>query len=327
MAETRNAPTTPPAAGWPVGAAGIAAAAGVLHLAFVGRYGYFRDEFYYLACGRRLDWGYVDHPPFVALVARFAHGLFGDSFLAIRILPILAGSLTILLTGLLARELGGGRYAQTLAALCAAVAPHYLFVFHILSMNAFEVLLWTAAALIAARLLNGGDPRLWLLFGALCGVGLENKHSMAFFGIGVFVGLLLGRRWEALRNPWLWLGGLLAGLLFLPNLLWEVRHGWPTLEFARNAQAVKIVALTPLQFLGQQVMLLHPFTAPVWIAGLGFLLLAPAGRRWRPLGWAYLVVLGIFLAQTAKAYYLTPYATILFAAGAVAAGRLAERRG
>src|SRR6202035_754797 len=185
MAETRNAPTTPPAAGWPVGAAGIAAAAGVLRRAFVGRYGYFRDEFYYLACGRRLDWGYVDHPPFVALVARFAHGLFGDSFLAIRILPILAGSLTILLTGLLARELGGGRYAQTLAALCAAVAPHYLFVFHILSMNAFEVLLWTAPALIAARLLNGGDPRLWLLFGALCGVGLENKHSMAFFGIGV----------------------------------------------------------------------------------------------------------------------------------------------
>jgi 4-amino-4-deoxy-L-arabinose transferase-like glycosyltransferase len=256
----------------------------LLHLAVIlagiGSYGYFRDELYYVACGERLAWGYVDHPPLVALVARLATELFGTSPLALRILPILAGSGVVLMTGLLARELGGGRFAQGLAALCVVIAPAYLFTFHILSMNAFDVLLWALGAWVLARimrLLRTGDRRLWLAFGLIAGLGLLNKWSFLFFGFGVFAGLLLTPARRQLLTPWPWLGGALAGLLALPHVLWQIAHGWPTLEFIANATADKNVALAPGAFLAEQVMQVHPLTLPVWLGGLVFCLAARAG--------------------------------------------------
>jgi dolichyl-phosphate-mannose-protein mannosyltransferase len=285
-----------------------------LHLLVIGRYGWFRDELYYIACGEHLDFGYVDHPPLIALIARVTRELLGESILAARLPSVLAGAGVIYLSGRLARELGGGRFAQATAAVCALVVPVYLFMFHILSMNSFDVLFWTLGAWTVVRIVNGADPRLWLLFGAICGLGLENKHSMLFFGFGVFVGLLLTpERWH-FRSPWIWIGGGIAALLFLPNVLWEAGHGWPTAEFVRNATANKNVALSPLAFLGEQVMQMHPLTFPVWLAGLVWLFRS----RYRVLGWAYVAAFLVLISQNSKAYYLAPAYPPLFAAGATA---------
>lgn len=315
----------------------LAAGNALLHFAVAGRYGHFRDELYYVACARHLDWGYVDHPPLVAVVARVGLALFGDSPAGLRVLPILAGSLVVLLVGLLARELGGGRFAQVLAALATIVPGVYLFLFHILSMNVFDVLFWTAGALLLVRILRGGDPRLWLVLGAVAGLGLLNKHSLLFFGLGLAAGLLFTSARRHLATPWPWLGGLLAAALFLPHVLWQVRHGWPTLEFIANAEANKNVSLTPLAFLLEQLLMMNPFTLPLWLAGLaGYFAparlipqLAQRLSRFRALGWIYLAVLALLLARPAKPYYLAPAYPILFAAGALVVDTLARhpRRG
>jgi 4-amino-4-deoxy-L-arabinose transferase-like glycosyltransferase len=286
-----------------------------LHLAVIGRYGWFRDEFYYIACGEHLDFGYVDHPPFIALIARLTRALFGDSILAARLPSVLAGAAVILLAGRLARELGGGRFAQALAALCVLVSPVYLFAFHILSMNSFDILFWTLGAFVVVRILNTGNPRLWLLFGLVCGLGLENKHSLLFFGFGVFAGLLLTPERRQLRQPWIWIGGALAVLLFLPHLIWQVSHGWPTAEFIHNATAYKNMVLSPLAFFGEQVKQMHPLTFPIWLAGLVWLF---RSKEFRVLGWIYVAAFLVLITQSSKAYYLAPAYPPLFAAGAVA---------
>lgn len=298
---------------WIVGL--IALAATALHLAVIGRYGWFRDELYYIACGEHLDWGYVDHPPLIALVARLTRMLFGDSILAARLPSVLAGAAVVLLAGRLARELGGGRFAQALAALCVVVGPVYLYTFHILSMNSFDVLFWTLGAFVVVRILNTGNPKLWLLFGLVCGLGLENKHSLLFFGFGVFVGLLLTPERRCFRQPWIWIGGALAVVLFLPHVLWQVAHGWPTAEFIRNATAYKNVALSPFAFFAEQIKQMHPFTFPVWFAGLIWLF---RSSRYRVLGWVYVAAFLVLITQSSKAYYLAPAYPPLFAAGAVA---------
>lgn len=299
-------------------AALVALLSAAAHLAFIGRYGWFRDELYYIACGERLAFGYVDHPPLVAVVARAARELLGESIVAARLPSVLAGAAVIVLAGRIARELGGGRFAQGLAALCALVAPVYLFTFHILSMNSFDVLFWTLGAWVVARIVNTGNPKLWLLFGLVCGLGLQNKHSMLFFGFGVFSGLLLTPERRHFRGPWIWLGGLITALLFLPNVLWQARHGWPMIEFARNATAHKNVALSPVELFTEQILQMHPLTFPVWLAGLGWLLLSRSGRPWRVLGWAYVAAFAVLASQNSKAYYLAPAYPMLFAAGATA---------
>lgn len=307
-----------------LGAMALAGAA--LHLAFLRSYGWFRDELYYVVCGRHLDFGYVDHPPFIAAVARLVTTAFGDSLTALRLVSALAGACVVYLAGRLARELGGGLYAQGLAALCVLIPPVYLFMFHIFSMNVFDVLFWTLGALIVARLVRTGNQKLWLAFGAVAGLGLQNKHSLLFFGFGVFAGVLLTPERRALRSPWIWLGGGLAALLFLPNVLWQVAHGWPTLEFIRQAAAEKNVALSPLEFLAEQVRQMHPLTLPVWLSGLGWLLLSRTGRTFRLLGWIYPAALAVLLTQHSKPYYLAPAYPLLFAAGGTAIEAWLARR-
>ena len=296
----------------------VALLSAAVHLAFIGRYGWFRDEFYYIACGERLAFGYVDHPPLVALIARVTRELLGGSILAARLPSVLAGAAVIFLAGRIARELGGGRFAQGLAALCALVAPVYLFAFHVLSMNSFDILFWTLGAWVVVRIVNTGDPKLWLLFGLVCGLGLQNKHSVLFFGFGVFAGLLLTPERRHFRDPWIWLGGLISALLFLPHLLWQVWNDWPTAEFVRNATAHKNVALSPVEFFTEQIMQMHPLTVPVWLAGLGWMLLTRSGKPYRALGWAYLASFAVLVSQNSKAYYLAPAYPLLFAAGATA---------
>lgn len=293
-------------------------AAILLHLPFLTRYGWFRDELYYVVCGLHPAFGYVDHPPLAPWIARAVWEISGESHAALRFVSVLAGAAVVFLTGWLAREMGGGRFAQGLAAACALTAPVYLFAFHTFSMNPFDILFWTLGALVVARIVRTGNGRLWLLFGLVAGLGLLNKHSMLFFGFGVAVGLLLTPERRHLREPWIWLGGAVAALLALPHLLWQIQNGWPTAEFVRNATAHKNVALSPLAFFIEQVKQMDPLAAPVWLAGLAWLLLARAGKPFRVLGWMYLAAFAVLISQSSKPYYLAPAYPVLFAAGGVA---------
>lgn len=292
-----------------------------LHFLTNGQYGYFRDELYFLACGERLDWGYVDQPPLIAVVARVTRALFGDSLFAIRLFPALAGALLVLLTGLVARELGGGRFAQALACVAVIVAPVYLLLHTWLTMNAFEPLLWMLCAYLLILLLKGGDEKLWLLFGATAGIGLLNKHSMLFFGFGLVAGLMLAGQGRLLLSRWAWAGGLVALLIFLPNVWWQWAHGWPMLELLRNVEVAKNYQASLPEFFAGQLLLTHPLNFPLWLAGLYFYLRAAAGKKFRALGWSYLIVFALMIWLKGKVYYLAPIYPMLLAAGAVGVER------
>jgi len=292
-----------------------------LHLATARGYGVFGDELYYLACADHPAWGYVDQPPLSIALLRLWRAAFGDSLLAIRVVPGLAGAATVFLTGWIARELGGGRAAQVLAALAAFFAPFYLAVGHFYSMNALDVVFWALLLGLAVRILVRGEPRLWPWFGLVAGLGLENKYSVGFLGFGVVVGLAATRARKHLLSPYLWAGGALAALLFAPHLAWEARNGAPSLEFMKNATELKNLPVTPLQFLTGQLLLLHPLFAPLWLTGLGALLFAARFAPVRALGIAYLALLALMIEQKAKVYYLAPVYPLLFAAGAVVVAR------
>lgn len=298
----------------------LALAGALLQLATGPRYGLFRDEFYYLACADHLDWGYVDHPPLSIAVLWAGRALLGDSLLAVRLLPSLLLGLLVLLAALLAREYGGGRFAQGLAALSILAAPQLLGLTGIYSMNALDLAFWAGGALLVARLSRLDRPRLWLPLGLLIGLGSMNKLSMLFFAAGLGAATLLTPLRRHLRTPWPWAGALLAAVCLLPHVLWQVAHDWPTAEFVRNATLYKNTPLSPWRFLGAQVEALNPLSAPLWVGGLLWLLLARAGRAFRPLAIVYLVALGVMLLQNAKPYYLAPAAPMLLAAGATAVG-------
>jgi 4-amino-4-deoxy-L-arabinose transferase-like glycosyltransferase len=285
-------------------------------------YGIFRDELYYLACGRHLGLGYVDQPPLIALLAWLSHSQLGDSLTGLRLLPALAHGATAFLVALMAKELGGDRFAQALAVVVTWLCPAYVGSFGYLSMNAFDVLISAGALWVVMRLLGTGEKRWWLVFGLLAGIGLQNKISVLFLGFGLVVGLLVARRFEHFRSRWFWLGGGLAFLVFLPHLVWQALNGWPTVEFIRNATAHKNLPLAPVEFLAAQVTMMNPLVVPLVVAGLGLLLVMRDGRPFRALGWAFLAILVLMISQRSKAYYFAPAFTLVFASGAVVVARL-----
>jgi len=305
----------------------LAAAAVLLQMVTNGRYGYFRDELYFLAAGDHLAWGYVDFAPLVALLARVSRVLLGDSLHAIRLLPALAQGGEILLTALIARELGGRRFAVLLGCVSVLVAPVILGNATRLSMNPFEALFWMGSVYFLLRATNRNQPTLLLWCGVLLGLGLENKHSTAFFLLSLTAGLLATSNRRLFSTKWPWIAASVALLIFLPNLVWQVQHHFPTLEALRNVKAThKNVELPPLAFLWQQIMMLSPVSALVWIAGLGYLLFHPEGKRYRSLGVTYLVFLAVMMAFKAKDYYLAPIYPLLFAAGGLFWEMLTEAR-
>lgn len=302
---------------------GLAGAKLALHLALSGRYGYFRDELYFLDCGRHLDWGYVDHAPLVGLAARLAL-LLGASLPLLRAIPAVAGAGTVLLAGALAWRLGGGRFAQGLAALAVLVMPIRLGIDGLFSMNAFEPLFWMGAAYVLVRIVQTGDGRRWVVLGLLIGAGLMNKHSTAFFAAALAVGVMLTPLRAHLRTCWPWLGLAAALAVFAPNLAWQVRHDFPTLEGLRNvARSGKNVVLGPAAFAGQQVLMVHPVLLPLWAAGLAWLFRGDKGR-YRALGWTAAFFFALLYLLKGKNYYLAPIYPILLAAGSVACVRALE---
>jgi hypothetical protein len=295
----------------------LAVLAVLIHFLFNRQYGYFRDELYYAACGEHLAWGYVDHAPLVAFASWFTRTLFGDSLFALRLFPALSAAPKVLLAGWMAREVGGGKFSQFFAALLVLLAPIYLTFDNFLSMNAFEPVFWMGCAAIVLRILNGGSPRLWLLFGTIAGLGLLNKHSMLFFGSGLAVGLLLTPARKQFARIELWLGALIACLIFLPNLLWEIHHGYPTIALLHTVIGSKYTTVPPLSFIGEQFLLVNPLAAPFWLAGLWFFLVDKSGRKYAVLSLAYIIVLFEMIALHGKIYYLAPAYIMLLAAGAV----------
>jgi hypothetical protein len=296
-----------------------APAVGVLlfHLAFLPGYGVFRDELYYMACGRRPGWGYVDQPPLVGWIAWLVAQVAGESHLTLRVVAALTMAATVWLAGRIAAALGGGAFARALAGLATGFAPVALSLGSTYSMNVFDLLFWALIAWILVRVLSGGPERLWLAFGGAAGVGLLNKISVLYLGFAVLVGLVLARRWDVLRSRLFWVGGVLVFVIFLPHLLWQHANGWPTLEFMANARLHKMAPLSAPGFVREALLQTAPM-AWLWIVGVVWLLLARAAGLWRALGFAFLVVLGVLAFGGGKPYYLAAAYSLAFAAGAVA---------
>lgn len=290
----------------------------LLHILTNGNYGIFRDEYYYLACAARPDWGYVDHPPLSIWVLAVWKSLFGDTVHALRVLPALCGSVLVVLTGMLAAQLGGWRWAQLLAGLAVAVGAAGLVMCGFYSMNAFDLLFWTGAYYLVAHIARTGDGRWWPLLGLLLGIGLMNKIGLLVFGVALVAGLLAtGHRKQFLERR-LWLAGILALIFLAPYVLWNAANDWPTREFIQNAKAYKISDISPLDFLNENMLEANPMTLPLWLGGLVWLLVARGAGRFRLLGLMFMVTFVAMVVQKSKPYYLAASFPVLMAAGGVA---------
>ena len=296
----------------------VAAAEFLLLVVTSNRYGYHRDELYFRVAARHPAWGYDDQPALTPLVGRFSEWMFGADPRGLRMLSAVAMALVVVLVALIARELGAGAAGQAVAALATAASAAAMAVGHLLSTTTFDVLVWVTLVYVVARILGGGDARQWLLVGLVAGIGLENKQLVLLLVVALACGCLLARRWDLARNPWLWSGAVLAFVLWLPNLLWQARHGWPQLELADKIGQEDPVGYR-VQLLPFQFLLIGPLLAPLWIGGLWWLLRRPEARPYRPLGFAYVVLLVIALVTGGKPYYTMGFLLVLLGAGGVVA--------
>jgi len=288
---------------------------------------YFRDEFYYLACTHRMDWGYVDQPPLSIGVLWLVRQAAGESLLTLRVATALIAAASVALTGSIARRLGATTLGASLAMLAAGLAPALLAAGSFYSMNVLDVLFWTMAARVFMAVLDRPTLGRWILFGIVLGLALENKISVLWLGGGLAAGLVLTSARRHLLTPGPWIAGLVAAVLFAPHVAWQVAHGWPTLEFIRNASAQKMQANSPIGFLIDQVMNMNPLLLPLWLTGLMFLLFARNGAPYRALGISFLAVASILvLNRTSRSGYLSPAYPMLFAAGGVVAERVLRWR-
>ena len=300
----------------------------LVHVLFSGQYGFHRDELDIVMNARQLDWGYVAYPPLTPLLARIGLELFGPSLVGLRLLPALGQGIVVVLTGLMARDMGGGRFAQALAAIAAAIAPVALTAGLLIQYLSFDYVWWVVAAFFVVRLLKTEDPRWWVGVGAAIGLGMLTKYTMAFFAVGLAVGVLLSSARRTLRSPWLWAGVGLAVLIVLPNLLWQVSNDLIYLRFVSAIHARDIAWGRAADFWPNQFYVnVNPFALPFWIAGLYFVFFAAPGKRFRVLGWAYLVALALFAVTQGRFYYIAPAYPMLVAAGAVWLDGWLGRRG
>ncbi len=287
-----------------------------------GAYGFHGDEMYYVVAGRHPAFGYVDQPPLTPLLSAASAALLGITPTAVRLLPALEMALVVVLVALIARDLGGSRRAQILAAVTAAVSG-YLGAGHLDTTTEPDLLAWAIILWLLVRLLAGGDRREWLALGVTTGIGLENKDTLLFLGAGLAAGLVAARRRDVLRSPWPWAALAIAVLIWAPNLAWQAANGWPQLTMASqiagyaNDNRAQIVPLLWL-FTG-------PLLFPVSAAGLAWVLGSKAAAPWRPIGIAALVALALVVVTGGKAYYAIGTAPVCMAAGAILVDRWLAR--
>jgi 4-amino-4-deoxy-L-arabinose transferase-like glycosyltransferase len=292
-----------------------------IHLIFNTGYGIFRDELYFIVCGDRPAWGYVDQPPLIPLLASWSHALFGNFLVGFRLVPAVALSATVALSAEFARMLGGGRFAQWLVGLCVLFSPLFLAIGLLFTTDTFQPLTWLACGWFLVRLAQTEDERWWIPFGAVVGVSLLSKYAIAFYVAALGIGLLATPQRRSLKRPWLYVGASIGAILVLPNVLWQQAHGWPFLELGKAAVNGKNVALSPVAFFVQQLLLMGPAAAPVWIAGLWASLRQPKLAVYRAFLIAYVFLFIFFVVTHGKAYYITPIYPTLLAIGAVAVER------
>jgi hypothetical protein len=315
-------PAPSPATVW---VALIAAAAFGLELAVSARYGYVRDELYFLAAGHHLAFGYVDQPPLTPLLARLGQLATGNTLVGFRVLPALALAGLILATAAMSRRLGAGRTGQIVAALATATCGEFLGATHELTTTTPDLVCWAVTLLLATRLLASQNPRWWLAIGAAVGVGAEAKWNIGFLVLAVAAGLAATRERHLLRSRYLLFGVLLAAALAAPDLAWQATHGWPNLEVFRALQGD--AGANRISYWPAQIFFTGPALTPIWVAGLIWSLRNPAARPFRPLGIACAIAIAVQFVLGGKPYYPGGAYTFLFAAGGVAAERwLAARR-
>jgi 4-amino-4-deoxy-L-arabinose transferase-like glycosyltransferase len=315
----RNDRSADPLATTPWSVFAFAAGALALEIALSGRYGYHRDELYFIECSRHLAFGYVDQPPITPILAGIGNALFHGSLVGFRLLPAFAMSAMVVLAAFIARELGADRFAQGSAALAVALTPEYLAGAHLVSPTVFDWLLWTIGFLVTVRLLRTGNERLWAVLGLVLGIGLENKWNAAFFAFGLVTGLLLTPERRLLRSWWVAAGAGIALAIWAPNLLWQATHGWPqfqVFEALRGDAWHNRAVYVPAQIVYVGVLL-----APVWVAGLVWLFRNPVGRPFRSLAWMYVVLIALFFVLGGKPYYPGGMYTLLLAAGSIPIAR------
>ncbi len=286
-------------------------------LAFAGRYGYHRDELYFLEAGRHLAWGYPDQPPFVPLLARLMDDLAPGSVTVLRLPSAIAAAAIAPLTAALTRQFGGERNAQLLAAGSIAVSVVLLGAGHTLNTTTFDLLAWVLILLLVVAILRGGDERMWLAVGLLAGAGLLDSDLVAFLLAALLGGIAIAGPRRTFRSPWLWAGGIVAAAMWAPYLVWQARHGWPELTVSRGIANGASGTSTPRWlFLPEQLAIVSVFLAPVWIAGLVRLFRAPPLRFARAIGWAYVLLAVVFVIAGGKVYYIAGIYPLLLAAGA-----------
>ena len=295
----------------------LAFASFVLHALANGHYGIFRDELYFIVCGDRPDWGYVDQPAVVPLLASWFHAIFGDFLWGFRLLPALVMTATVALTSEFARVAGGGRFAQWLAGSCILLGPIFLVQGVLFSTDMFQALTWLGLGWVLVRLEQTGDERWWLAFGAIAGFSLNTKYLIAFYLVALAVGLLATPQRRSLLRPWVYLGALLAGVMVVPNLLWQQAHGWPFIELGKAGTSGKNIEMSPLAFFLQQVIFTGPLATIVWLCGLWAGVFRPKLVVSRTFAIAWLILLLAFDASHGKAYYLSAIYPTLLVFGAV----------
>lgn len=298
---------------------GIAGAVVLLHLLTNNRYGFHRDELQFLSDARHLDWGFVPYPPFTAFVERIGLTLFGLSMVGLRLFSVLAQAAAIVITGLMARDLGGGKLAQGTAALATAFSPLSLFEGTEFQYTSFDFLWWVLIAWCVIRLLKSDDPRWWIAIGAVVGLGLETKYAITFYIAGILAGMVFSPARRFLKSGWFWAGIALALLIFVPNLIWLTRHDFISYRFLQHIHARDVREGRAEGFLRQQFWLCANLaTVPLWLAGLwGYI----RERRYRMLAWMYLVPVALFYFGKGRGYYTAGVYPMLFAMGTVIVAR------
>jgi Dolichyl-phosphate-mannose-protein mannosyltransferase len=306
----------------------IAGAVGLLLLVTSGRYGYHRDELYFVEAGRHLAWGYPDQPPLTPLLARLMDTIGPGSVTVLRLPSVVGAMLVVLLTAALAREFGGRAFAQVLAALAVGTGVYTLVVGHLLSTSSIDLLAWVTITWLVVRILRTGDQRLWLAVGAVTGVGLLNKHLVLFLVIALLAGaVLVPAARKQLRSPWLWAGVLVALALWTPNLAWQATNDWPQLELAGDIREEYDVTGERIAFVALQLVLFSPVAMLLAVFGLLRLWRDPKLAPYRLLAWAWLALLVLFFVTGGKGYYLGGLYPALIAAGALGVEQRVGERG
>ncbi len=251
-------------------------------------YGMFRDEYYYLACANRLDFGYVDHPPFSIWILALWKSLFGDSMFVIRIVPAIVTSVIVFIIGLFTVRLGGNKVAVIISTVTFMLSPIFLGINTYYSMNVFDFLFWISSAYIFLRIIQTGNSRLWILLGVVIGFGLLNKTSMLWLGAGIFAGTVFTPLRKDLKTKYPYLAAIIALIIFSPYIIWNITHDFAHLEFMRNAASRKYGGLTPLSFILDQILILNPLSILIWLPGIFFYFISKDGKQFRAVGFIWL---------------------------------------